>query len=153
VGCSFDAEKLFVVLERVNTIVVNSPDTSNTLVMGPWLHGGWSRGDGDSLGYVKFNDKTSVYYRERIEFPFFEYHLKGKGEFQRAKARVFETGTNQWHTHEAWPPKGFEPKSFYLRAAGKLDFEPEMASSDSYDEYVSDPAKPVPFIDKIAIGM
>jgi putative CocE/NonD family hydrolase len=153
VGGWFDAENLFGALETFKKIEDYSPDTRNTLVMGPWLHGGWSRGDGDSLGYVKFNDKTSVYYRERIEFPFFEYHLKGKGEFQRAKARVFETGTNQWHTHDAWPPKGFEPKSFYLRAAGKLDFESEMDSSDSYDEYVSDPAKPVPFIDQIAVGM
>ena len=66
--------------------------------------GGWSRGDGDSLGFVKFNDKTSLYYREKIEFPFFEYHLKGKGGFQRTKAWVFETGANVWRQHETWPP-------------------------------------------------
>jgi putative CocE/NonD family hydrolase len=153
VGGWFDAENLFGALETFKKIEANSPDTSNTLVMGPWLHGGWSRNDGESLGYVKFNDKTAVYYREKIEFPFFEFHLKGKGELQRTKAQVFETGTNQWHRLDAWPPKGFEAKSFYLRAGGKLDFESEMDSSDSYDEYVSDPAKPVPFIDKTAIGM
>jgi uncharacterized protein len=123
------------------------------LVMGPWLHGGWSRGEGDSLGYVKFNDKTSAYYREKIELPFFEHHLKGKTGFQPTKAWVFETGANQWHTSDLWPPKGFESKSFYLRAGGKLETDPGNDSADSFDEYISDPAKPVPFIDKTTIHM
>jgi uncharacterized protein len=153
VGGWFDAENLFGALETFKKIEANSPETSNTLVMGPWLHGGWSRNYGDKLGYVKFNDKTSVYYQDKIEFPFFEYYLKGKGSFPRTKAWVFETGANQWHMSEVWPPKGFEPKSLYFRAEGKLDGGPSTDSSDAYDEYVSDPAKPVPFIDKIAIGM
>jgi putative CocE/NonD family hydrolase len=153
VGGWFDAENLFGALETFKKIEANSPDTSNTLVMGPWLHGGWSRDDGDSLGYVKFNDKTSAYYREKIELPFFEHHLKGKAGFQPTKAWVFETGANQWHTSESWPPKGFESKSFYLRAGGKLEMDPGNDSADSFDEYVSDPAKPVPFIDKTTIHM
>jgi putative CocE/NonD family hydrolase len=153
VGGWFDAENLFGALETYKKIEANSSETSNMLVMGPWLHGGWSRNDGDHLGHVKFNDKTSVYYQEKIEFPFFEYHLKGKGSFPRTKAWTFETGTNQWHMSDAWPPKGFESKSFYLRADGKLDAEVPADSADAFDEYVSDPAKPVPFIDKTAIGM
>src|SRR5438445_4881116 len=139
VGGWFDAENLFGALETFKKIEANSTQTNNMLVMGPWLHGGWSRNDGDSLGYVRFNDKTSAYYREHIEFPFFEYHLKGKGAFPRTKAWVFETGANQWHMSDAWPPKGFEPKSFYLRGDGKLDFEVATDSADSYADYVSDP--------------
>ena len=75
------------------------------LVMGPWLHGGWSRGDGESLGDVHFNAKTAEFYREQIELPFFEFHLKGNGEFKHPEAWVFETGTNLWRKHDAWPPK------------------------------------------------
>jgi putative CocE/NonD family hydrolase len=153
VGGWFDAENLFGALETYKKIEANSPETNNMLVMGPWLHGGWSRGDGDSLGFVKFNDKTSAYYREKMEFPFFEHHLKGKSDFKPTKAWVFETGTNHWRASDVWPPKGFEPKSFYLHAGGKLELEPGTESSDSFDEYVSDPGKPVPYIDKIAIGM
>ena len=80
VGGWFDAENLFGALETYKTIEANSPPTSNILVMGPWRHGGWSRGDGDALGDVPFNAKTAEFYREKIELPFFEYYLKGKGE-------------------------------------------------------------------------
>jgi len=155
VGGWFDAENLFGALETYKKIEANSPDTSNMLVMGPWLHGGWSRNDGESLGFVHFNAKTSAYYRDKIEFPFFEYHLKGKPGFHQTKAWVFETGANQWHTYDAWPPKGFQSKSFYLKAGGQLAAEPasDSDSADAHDEYVSDPAKPVPYIDKITIGM
>ena len=66
------------------------------LVMGPWSHGGWSHADGQSLGPVPFNAKTSEFFRENIELPFFEFYLKGKGPFQLPKAWVFETGTNRW---------------------------------------------------------
>ncbi|HZY87644.1 MAG TPA: CocE/NonD family hydrolase, partial [Gemmataceae bacterium] len=155
VGGWFDAENLFGALEVFKRVEATSPLTPNTLVMGPWRHGGWSRGDGLSLGDVKFNVKTSEYYREQIEFPFFELHLKGKSSFQAPKAWVFETGTNVWRKHDAWPPKGARPKSLYFHAGGKLSFEAPSAGDgeDAHDEYVSDPRKPVPYIDKIDIGM
>jgi putative CocE/NonD family hydrolase len=121
--------------------------------MGPWLHGGWSRGDGDRLGDVPFNSKTAPAYQETIELPFFEFHLKGKGANKHPKAWVFETGTNQWRQHDAWPPRDTKPRSLYLQADGKLAFEPPGQSASEFDEYVSDPSKPVPFHDKIAIGM
>jgi len=135
----------------------NSPATSNRLVMGPWVHGGWARGDGSKLGDVPFNAKTSEFYREQIELPFFEYHLKGKGQPQRTEAWAFETGTNVWRKYETWPPKQVKPKSLFFQEGGKLADTPPPAAApkktekDS-DEYLSDPARPVPFMDGTMIG-
>lgn len=157
VGGWFDAENLFGALETYKHVEASSPNITNILVMGPWLHGGWQggRGDGDSLGHVSFNDKTSVFYREKIELPFFEFHLKGKGDYKHPEAWVFETGTNQWRKHDAWPPRNVESKSLFLRSSGRLSFDaPADADAElAHDEYPSDPARPVPFTDKIAIGM
>jgi len=155
VGGWFDAENLFGALQTYKSIEANSADASNILVMGPWDHGGWARADGQSLGAVQFNAKTSQFYREQIELPFFEFHLKGKGSLPHPEAWVFETGTNQWRRFTAWPPKETRPTPLYLRAGGQLAFAPSAnpAPESGCDEYPSDPAKPVPFLDKIAIGM
>jgi putative CocE/NonD family hydrolase len=157
VGGWFDAENLFGALETFKRVEATQPGSTNTLVMGPWLHGGWggTRGDGAALGHVPFNAKTADYYREHIELRFFESHLKDKGNPDFPKAWVFETGVNQWRTFESWPPKGAAAKSLYFHAKGRLTYQPvvESGPEDAHDEYVSDPAKPVPFIDKIAIGM
>jgi putative CocE/NonD family hydrolase len=154
VGGWFDAENLFGALETYKNVEATSPDTTNILVMGPWRHGGWSRGEGTSLGEVSFNSKTSAFYREQIELPFFEFHLKGKGTFKHPEAWVFETGTNQWRKHDAWPPRDARPKALYLHGGGRLAFDTLPASDrEAHDEYLSDPAKPVPFLEKIAIGM
>jgi putative CocE/NonD family hydrolase len=151
VGGWFDAENLFGALETYRHVEASSPGITNVLVMGPWRHGGWSGGDGDSLGNIHFNAKTSEFYRQNIELPFFEFHLKGKGENKHPEAWVFETGTNQWRKHDAWPPKGAKPQTYYLQAHGALS--QEATAESGYDEYVSDPAKPVPFQDRIDIGM
>ncbi|HEY1859676.1 MAG TPA: CocE/NonD family hydrolase, partial [Gemmataceae bacterium] len=156
VGGWFDAENLFGALEVFKNVKKNSPKTNNYLVMGPWVHGGWSRGDGLHLGDVSFNAKTSEFYRDNIELPFFERRLKEKAsQVVHPEAWVFETGTNVWRKHDAWPPKNAKPKSLYFHAGGKLrdDIPADASPEDGHDEYVSDPAKPVPFIDKIAIGM
>jgi putative CocE/NonD family hydrolase len=156
VGGWFDAENLFGALETFKKVEATNGGRTNLLVMGPWLHGGWSGGDGSSLGHVSFNDKTSLFYREKIEFPFFEFQLKGNGEFKHPKAWVFETGTNQWRKHDAWPPKTAKRQALYFHAKGRLAWKKPAdgeAEENGYDEYLSDPAKPVPYIDKIAIGM
>ncbi|MDR3634714.1 MAG: CocE/NonD family hydrolase [Isosphaeraceae bacterium] len=154
VGGWFDAENLFGALECYKRIEATSPKASNMLVMGPWHHGGWSRGDGAALGDVRFNSKTSEFFREQIEFPFFEFHLKGKGTPSLPEAFVFETGRNQWRRHDHWPPKDAAARSLYLRAGGKLAFEPPGEDdSQAFDGYTSDPAKPVPFIDWTGVGM
>jgi uncharacterized protein len=163
VGGWFDAENLFGALEVYKNLEKNSPETSNRLVMGPWVHGGWARGDGTKLGDVPFNAKTSDFYREQIELPFFEYHLKGKGKPEQPKAWVFETGTNVWRKYPTWPPKSAKSKSLYFQAGGKLADalpptapKPGKAQQDlkvDFDEYLSDPARPVPYVDGITIGM
>ena len=150
VGGWFDAEDLYGPLKTHQTIEANRPKSRNTLVMGPWIHGGWSRGDGASLGPVSFASKTSEFYAEHIEFAFFESHLKGKGDWKPTTAWVFETGKNEWHRHEAWPPKEVKSRSLFLRAGGALSFEAPEAGAEAFDEFVSDPAHPVPYTAAIA---
>ncbi len=153
VGGWFDAENLFGALETYKHVEQTSPGITNMLVMGPWHHGGWNGDDGSKLGAAPFNAKTSAFYREKIEFPFFEFHLKGKGELKTPEAWVFETGTNQWRRHERWPPAAVQEKPFYFRADSRLSQEAPQEADLVYDEYLSDPNRPVPFIDGITIGM
>ena len=126
----------------------NGPPKVDMLVVGPWNHGGFSRGDGDRLGNVNFGSKTAAYYRENIEFPFFVYHLKGRGNGQFPRAQVFQTGMNQWRTFDVWPPASAKPATIYFGPQGRLTWQrPEQAA---YDEYLSDPGKPVPYIGSLA---
>jgi putative CocE/NonD family hydrolase len=144
VGGWYDAEDLEGPYRTFDAISKFNPETSTTLVEGPWVHGGWARGDGSHLGDIQFNAKTSDYFKSDIQFPFFEHYLKGKGAAQ-PKAVVFETGTNVWHNLDSWPPKAATPKTLYFHAGGRLSFEPPSESASS-DSYVSDPAHPVPFV-------
>jgi putative CocE/NonD family hydrolase len=153
VGGWFDAENLFGALETYRSIEAASPQANNTLVMGPWRHGQWSGDPGLSLGHVSFNAKTCEFYREKIEFPFFQFHLKGEGTHKPPEAWVFETGTNVWRTFETWPPAAATERPVFLGEKGTLSFEAEPGQSTAYDEYTSDPEKPVPFIDWTDIGM
>jgi hypothetical protein len=155
VGGWFDAENLFGALETYKSIEARNPQTVNTLVMGPWRHGGWARGEGSSFGDIPFNAKTSEFYREHIEFPFFQRHLKGKGDAKHPEAWVFETGTNLWRKYDKWPPAEARPKSLYFRGGERLSLNPPRGSGNpsDYDEYLSNPAKPVPYISGIVTGM
>ncbi|HEX6881415.1 MAG TPA: CocE/NonD family hydrolase [Terriglobales bacterium] len=152
VGGWFDAEDLWGALHTYDSANKLSPQGDVKLVMGPWCHGCWARAEGDHLGNVSFGSHTSEYYREHIEFPFFEHYLKGQPDPNLAEATVFETGTNQWRTYDSWPPKNTKKVSLYIGSGGKLSFQPPAAGA-AYDEYVSDPAKPVPFLDYISIDM
>jgi len=155
VGGWFDAENLFGALETYKSIEARNSKTVNTLVMGPWRHGGWARGDGSFFGDIPFNAKTSVFYREKIEFPFFQRHLKGKGDTEHPEAWVFEMGTNQWRKYDKWPPARARSKSLYFHAGEQLAFEPPRgkAGRPGYDEYLSNPDKPVPYMNGILAGM
>ncbi|MDX2031742.1 MAG: CocE/NonD family hydrolase [Blastocatellia bacterium] len=152
VGGWFDAEDVQGPLWIYREIEKNNPKAWNVLVQGPWCHGCWARGTGEKLGGVSFGSPTSQFYRDNIEFPFFMHFLKDKGEMKLPEAYVFETGSNVWKTYESWPPKNTETRSLYLHADGKLAFAPP-ASGAAYDEYVSDPARPVPFLKDPAINM
>ncbi len=145
VGGWFDAEDLSGPFKTFHAIDEFNPGAVNTLVVGPWTHGGWSIWDGDKLGDVNFGSKTGVFFRAQIQFPFFEYYLKGRNGAPLPKAYVFETGSNVWKKYDAWPPKSAAAKTLYFRAGGKLSFEPPTEKA-GVDEYVSDPAHPVPFV-------
>ena len=144
VGGWYDAEDLSGPYKTFYAINKFNPDAQTTLVEGPWVHGGWARGDGSHLGDIQFGAKTSEDFRANVQFPFFEHYLKGKGAAQ-PKAVVFETGTNVWRHFDAWPPPAAKAKMLYLRAGGRLSFAPPTESA-SVDEYTSDPAHPVPFV-------
>jgi putative CocE/NonD family hydrolase len=113
----------------------------NFLVVGPWDHGGWD-GRATGLGKLNWGSDTGKHFREKVQAPFFAYYLKGKGEAP-PEARVFQTGANKWQTYDRWPPEGTVTRKLYLHAGGKLAFEPP--AGDGADEYVSDPANPVPY--------
>jgi putative CocE/NonD family hydrolase len=186
VGGWFDAEDLYGPLNVYSRVEKNSPGATNRLVMGPWIHGGWARGEGDKLGDVPFNAKTSEYFQQHIQFPFFEYYLKGKGKLDKTEAWIFETGSDVWRTYDTWPPKGLKPVSLYFQAGGKLSetapgavaskadktksdkhktdtktdkhktdkHKSDKSSADNtFDEYVSDPAHPVPFLERTATSI
>lgn len=144
VGGWFDAEDLEGPYRTFYAINKYNPGAKTTLVEGPWVHGGWARGDGSGLGDVQFGSKTSAYFREDIQFPFFEHYLKGKGE-ALPKAIVFETGTDVWRRYNEWPPDHVKPEMLYFEADGKLGFD-APAETKSEDSYVSDPNRPVPFV-------
>ena len=153
VGGWFDAENLYGALNTYKTIEDTNPGARNTLVMGPWFHGGWARSEGDVLGGVSFGQKTSLSYRETVELPFFNCLLKDKCGPQLPEATVFETGSNQWRRYDSWPPKNVDTRELYLDANGGLSYSVPEDKPAAFDEYVSDPAHPVPFINNIAIGM
>jgi putative CocE/NonD family hydrolase len=144
VGGWYDTEDPQGLLRQHVFMEKNGPPPVDMLVMGPWNHGGFARGDGDRLGNVNFGSKTAAYYRERIEFPFFLHFLKGRGEDRFPKAYLFQTGMNQWRKFDDWPPAAAKPSAIYLDAKGKLAWQPPATAG--YDEYLSDPNKPVPYI-------
>ena len=125
----------------------SDPDRTNFMVAGPWFHGEWQAPKGDTIGIIPFGGhETSREFRENIEAPFFRYYLHGKGEKPNWQASTFQSGSNSWHTYSAWPPKEAKPTNLYLHADGTLSFTaPDTKGKNSYREYVSDPANPVPY--------
>jgi putative CocE/NonD family hydrolase len=131
---------------------LNDPRHKVFLVLGPWNHGGWGGGPGDSLGskfgMVEFGgQKTGESYRAQLEAPFFEFYLKGKPGFDLKDTASFRTGESQWHRYAIWPPKdGFKGERAYLEADGKLGFVAPVGAYDAKAAaYVADPADPIPY--------
>ncbi len=154
VGGFYDAENLYGALNLYKTIEKNNPKGENYLVMGPWSHGQWARNDGQKLGPINFESKTSLFFRKEVEFEFFNYYLKGDTELELPEAYVFESGANVWKAYKEWPPAESEEKDIFLAPSGALSFSQEgLSSKESYQEYTSDPSKPVPYIDSIGTRM
>jgi len=144
VGAWFDAQDFWGPFRMYDAMVKNNPNNQLYFVLGPWLHGGYSRMEGDTLGNISFGSKTGVYYRERIELPFFNYYLKDKGSLSLPKVQAFETGRNAWRSLDQWPPKNTRPANLYFDQDARLSFSAPTAAQ-AFDSYVSDPARPVPY--------
>jgi putative CocE/NonD family hydrolase len=118
----------------------------NFLTAGPWNHGGWGRGPGKSLGAIPFGSDTSVYFRQKIEAPWFAYWLKDKGTLPLKEAKLFQTGSDTWTSFDSWPPREAKTRNLYFHEGGKLSFDaPDTDTGESFDSYESDPAHPVPY--------
>jgi putative CocE/NonD family hydrolase len=153
VGGWFDAEDPAGPFSIYRAVGKNNPGIFNGLVIGPWSHGGWAGGEGKRLGHVKFDSKTSEHFNKKLLFPFFEEQLKGIKPAQPiAAVNTFETGTNVWRQYSAWPPVQAKARMLYLGPNGTLSWTQPGAGS-GFDEYVSDPRKPVPYIGYPATGV
>lgn len=158
VGGWYDNEDLYGALQTYQHIEKQNPNIFNVLVMGPWFHGGWVRSDGDWLGTAYFKEKTGVWYRENIELPFFNHFLKDKGDISKIKeVNLFDTGANEWKNFDTYNPTNGKDTALYLTDSGGLTFkEDAMTASGKYNEgfneYVSDPMKPVPYTQKITLN-
>jgi putative CocE/NonD family hydrolase len=93
-----------------------------------------------------------MFYRDSIELPFFNHYLKDKGDLNIAEATMFMTGLNQWKRFSQWPPQNLDERKIYLRENGMLSFDAPQ-KQDSFDEFVSDPDKPVPYTANIEFEM
>ncbi len=150
VGGLFDAEDGYGAWNTYQALVKQSPATNSRLVIGPWYHGQWASRDGSHLGNIRFGSKTNEWYQDNIEVPFFNYYLKGKGSVDTmSKANIFFSGENKWRKFAQWPPVDATPTPIYLKQNNNLSFSPDFNDTPTFDTYVSDPAKPVPYADKI----
>ena len=119
---------------------------TNFLTAGPWNHGGWGHGPGKSLGEIPFGSDTSVYFRQKIEAPWFAYWLKDKGKLPLKEALLFQTGSDTWTSFDSWPPRQATTRNLYFHEDGKLTFQaPDSSAADAFDSYESDTAHPVPY--------
>ena len=150
VGGLFDAEDCFGAWRLYEAIEEKNPKTNfNKIVMGPWSHGQWSNSGKESMGNIHFGAKTTDWYQNNIELPFFNYYLKGKGSIDQIReASIFISGQNKWTSFDQWPPANATDRSIYLGNNEQLTWE-KPADKSSYSEYTSDPAHPVPYTEDV----
>ncbi len=147
----WDQEDFYGPLKIYETLEKNDSSHMNYLVVGPWNHGGWARGDGRNLGKIDFESDTGKYFREKIQAAWFAYWLKDKGKLPLDEALTFQTGSNKWELDDRWPPRrNVVERKLYFHESGRLSFNPpqpkrEKAGEQEFDGYVSDPARPVPY--------
>ena len=153
VGGWFDAEDLYGALNTYKSIESKNKINHNTLVMGPWFHGGWERSKGNLLGDIHFGSNTSEFYQDSIELPFFNYYLKGISNPNLPEAYVFETGSNKWKKFNSWPPKNIKEENLFFHGNKELSFDKPKTKEKSFDQYISDPAHPVPYTNHITERM
>ncbi len=145
VGGWYDSEDLSGALHTYKTIEKNDQNATNNLVMGPWTHGAWAHPESNNPSLIHFQEADKHFYQNEIEYPFFSYYLKGHGKLKLPDAWVFETGTDQWRSYNEWPPERVTNRQLYIHQGGVLSFESPASDIESFDEYISDPDKPVPY--------
>lgn len=144
VGGWWDQEDIYGTQNVYAAMETTDSTDQNFVVLGPWYHGEWFLEAGDSLGPIRFGSATGETYRRTIEAPWFAYWLKDKGDGKFPEARVFDAGAQAWREYDSWPAPGAVKRNLYFQADGGLSFEPPVAAS-GFDQYVSDPAHPVPY--------
>lgn len=148
VGGWFDAEDMWGALNLFAATKKQNPRSPVFLVMGPWFHGMWAYGDGQTFGDLNYGMPTSKWFRDNVEFPFFEHYLRGQSNPEPAVATVFQTGANKWRTFPQWPPRGLGHVRYFLEPSKTLaEVKP---TEDGSDSYVNDPAKPTPYVANFA---
>jgi hypothetical protein len=141
----WDQEDFYGPLNAFEILEKNDTHNQNFIVIGPWNHGGWTRGKGDKLSNLSFVQPTSERFRKEIQEPFFAYFLKGEGNLNLSNALAFQTGSNIWVKYDKWPPIDKTTlKELYMSSNGKLSFAPSQERI-AFDEYISDPSHPVPY--------
>jgi putative CocE/NonD family hydrolase len=149
VGGYYDAEDLAGPWRTFRGIEKLSPGADNHIAIGPWSHGGWSRGEGNALGTLRWPMSTGPWFRDSVEMPFFLHYLANGPAVDLPKVLVYRTGAGRWDRYESWPPKNANSKSLYLLPGGKLAWDKPPAGAKQFDEYVSDPANPVPVVERL----
>ena len=149
VGGWFDAEDMFGALRTYEAIEQQTQRNDNHLIMGPWTHGAWAGRTWNRFGPLDFGVNVNERYHE-IESGFFNHYLKDSAAAPLAEATVFETGSNQWKEYASWPPADAKPVKYLLQPKGGLATSGQ--TPEGFDEYVSDPANPVPYIDGVHGG-
>ena len=155
----WDQEDFYGPLKAYEVLEKQDHNNKNFIVIGPWNHGGWARGNQDALGNIRFGVPTAQQFRQQIQATWFAFHLKGKddprlpegngftvqglGQGKFPEAVTFQTGSNTWKSYTSWPPKEASVRNLYLREDGRLSFD--APASEGFDAYVSDPARPVPY--------
>jgi putative CocE/NonD family hydrolase len=145
VGGWYDGEDLSGALHTYKTIEKNNPGAINMLVMGPWTHGGWSSPEYDNPSLIPFREDDKYFYQNEIEYNFFNYYLKEEGQMTLPEAWVYETGSDQWRSYKSWPPVNLQFKKLWLNENGSLSWTAPEKPVVTYDEFISDPDKPVPY--------
>jgi len=148
VGGWFDAEDLYGTINTYKAIETqNSPETDNFLVMGPWSHSQWAVGAADHLGNIYWSLDANQEFQE-VEKNFFNHYLKGTGSYDQPEATIFVTGSNEWRRFEKWPPENVVQQNLYFHQGEAASFS-EPSLSKNFDEYISDPANPIPYTEDV----
>jgi putative CocE/NonD family hydrolase len=142
VGGWWDQEDRYGPLATYRALERGDASGKNFLVMGPWNHGGW-RNEARKMPVV--DPGTSEAYLRDVEAPWFAHYLKDKNSPAEPEAYLYDAGTREWRSFESWPPKNAVRRSIFLRAGGKVSFDPPSSGESAFDQYVSDPAHPVPY--------